>query len=291
MSNKVVRLGCATILAVFIGVAAACINTYWKMMKAVEEFRLLTAPVVSDSSERDAVKILVIGNSINYQHMVPLALSQFIKEGLHKPAKVWQVLVPGQTLAGHWKTGVAQKKIAEGGPWDIVILQGATFEVFQDLRSLEEFAQKFDGAIKDAGAKTVLFETYADKLQVHKQKRVDEAYRLIGKQLNVPVVPVGQAYFYAAKKDEYLELYESDEHHPSQCGSFLISCVVYEYLFDKDPHGMPSNFEFSLPGGSKKIKTIELTKEQAQEIEDIAWEFYKANPPAVPFASAAQFVK
>jgi hypothetical protein len=235
----------------------------------------LVKTVVTDSEDENAIKILFVGNSFTFANMLPAVLAEFIKDGLHKPTKIYQVCVPGQTFEGHWATGAAQRMIADRGPWDYVVLQGASYEPAERRSKLYEYAERFDALIKQAHAKTILFETWADKADRQTQETIREAYDTLGKQIGAAVIPVGDSFFDCQQSN--LQLYYFDNHHPSQSGTYLAACTFYSYLFGQDPHGSPSSIKFHDIDTGKDHELIELDAKQAKELQDVAWHHYSVS--------------
>jgi hypothetical protein len=49
---------------------------------------------------------------------------------------------------------------------------------------------------------------------------------------------VGYAWFVVRQQDPGIELWQSDQSHPSQAGTYLAACVFYATLFDQSPVGL-----------------------------------------------------
>ncbi len=58
---------------------------------------------------------------------------------------------------------------------------------------MHENIRLFDRAIRDAGAKTALYMTWARRNAPESQRVITEAYESIGRELSATVVPVGVA--------------------------------------------------------------------------------------------------
>jgi hypothetical protein len=264
LKNFILKYAVASVFSVVLGVGLAFVWFFTMMPPS-------TKPVVTDSKDKDAVKILFVGNSFTNTNMLPATLAEFIRVGLHKSTKIYQACLPGQTLNGHWKIGAVQRIIAERGPWDYVVLQGASSEPLRGPSILCDYAKRFDVVIKAAHAKTVLFETWADKSDRQSQRVITETYNELGKQLGASVIPVGESYFGFQDRDSDLNLYSEDNHHPSQAGTYLAACMFYSYLFDKDPHELPSKIVFRDIDTKKDYTVIDLEPRQTGELQACAW--------------------
>jgi hypothetical protein len=98
----------------------------------------------------------------------------------------------------------------------------------------------FDQEIRAAGAKTVLYMTWARKHAPEKQKVLSEAYKSIGREISAVVVPVGDVWWRFIAKHDSLALHDKDQSHPTRAGSYLAACVFLATLFGKSPLGIKS---------------------------------------------------
>jgi hypothetical protein len=71
-------------------------------------------------------------------------------------------------------------------------------------------------------------------------KAVADAYLGIGRELSVPVAPVGLAWEETRRRIPALDLHIWDGSHPNQTGSYLAGLVVYATLTGRSPIGAPS---------------------------------------------------
>jgi hypothetical protein len=93
----------------------------------------------------------------------------------------------------------------------------------------------FDEAIKAAGAKTVLYMTWARKHSPDQQQVITDAYESIGRETGAVVVPVGSIWWRFMAKDESVALHDKDQSHPTLAGSYLAACGFLVTLFGKSP--------------------------------------------------------
>jgi hypothetical protein len=102
---------------------------------------------------------------------------------------------------------------------------------------MHESVRLFDQAIKAAGAKTVLYMTWARLSAPESQQTISEAYINIGGELGAIVVPVGLAWQRFLREHEAPALYDRDQSHPTLAGSYLAACVFFGVLFKKSSVG------------------------------------------------------
>src|SRR5256885_15983745 len=81
----------------------------------------------------------------------------------------------GASLRMHWNKGEAARAIRDGGH-DFVVLQEQSTLPIKNAARMHENVRLFDGAIRDAGAKTALFLTWARRHAPEAQRAITEAY-------------------------------------------------------------------------------------------------------------------
>src|SRR5204863_5963829 len=99
----------------------------------------------------------------------------------------------GATLRTHWNAGEAGKAIAGGG-YDAVVLQEQSTLPIKNATRMHENIRLFDEAIKAAGAKTVLYMTWARQHAPETQQIIADAYTSIARELGATIAPVGRAW-------------------------------------------------------------------------------------------------
>lgn len=66
------------------------------------------------------------------------------------------------------------------------------------------------------------------------QRRINATYRRIAGQIGGTLAPAGEAWQVARRQRPDIDLYE-DEIHPSREGAYLVACVFYATLFEREP--------------------------------------------------------
>jgi hypothetical protein len=100
---------------------------------------------------------------------------------------------------------------------------------------MHENVRLFDEATKAAGARTVLYMTWAREHQPESQQVITDAYASIGRELGATVVPVGLAWQKHLEKHDRPVLHDKDQSHPTLAGSYLAACVFLAVLFGESP--------------------------------------------------------
>jgi hypothetical protein len=194
-------------------------------------------------------RVLFVGNSFTYKNDLPAMFDALARAGGHA-VEVDQAAPPGWLLAQHAASHTTLSKIARLS-WDYVILQEASFTPC-DARDRDTLmypaARLLDARIRAVGATPVFFTTWGwrggrpargladfDAMQAC----LTSAYMTIAKELDDPVAPVGIAWQTALKQDPTLELFQSDDYHPTVTGSYLAACVFYAMIYRQRPEGLP----------------------------------------------------
>ncbi len=249
---------------------------------------LLPFAIKGDSLPKTApLRILFVGNSYTYFNNLPQMLS-----GLAASAKPPQTIetemitVGGATLKSLWAGGKPQAALASG-KWNYVVLQeqstlGPTRMVdgvvqINDPKDFQASVRTIDPEIKKAGAKPLLYMTWARKDTPEKQSLLTDAYQNIGKELGDKVAPVGLAWQAALKARPDLELHVADKSHPNPSGSYLAACVFYATVFGKSPQGLASRITGTVIDHMGKVgdsqgELVNLSKEDAAFLQKTAWE-------------------
>lgn len=189
-----------------------------------------------DHRPETPVKVLFIGNSFTARNNLPALISQ-LAAARGKSVEHHLISAGGASLRNHWNAGEALKAINEGH-YDCVVLQEQSTLPIKNARRMHENVRLFDEAIKAAGAKTVLYMTWARRHAPESQHAITDAYTSIGRELGATVAPVGVAWEGFLRNHDQPVLHEQDESHPTLAGSYLAACVFLAALFNENPVGI-----------------------------------------------------
>lgn len=219
-----------------------------------------------NTQDRSCTRVLFIGNSYTYVNDLPNTFAQLARSGGHK-VSVGMAAQGGWGLADHAQSPETFDSL-HSGRWDFVVLQEQS-----QIPSVAQFrtqtmypaARKLVNQVRAVGSTPVFFDTWAHRggwpengMQTYQsmQAQIDTGYAGIAAELNVPVVPVGSAWFYAVTEHPELSVWQEDGSHPSEQGTYLAACVFYAFIFQESPEGLKYQ--------------ANLTKETAQTLQDIA---------------------
>jgi hypothetical protein len=182
------------------------------------------------------LKVLYIGNSFTAHNDLPGLIARM---GTTRGLSIQHRLISagGASLRAHWNAGEALKAI-EDGDYDYVVLQEQSTLPLKNAKRMHENVRLFDEAIKRAGAKTILYMTWARQHAPESQQAIADAYNSIGRELGATVVPVGVAWQSFLRKHDQPVLHDQDQSHPTLAGSYLAACVFVAVVFTESPVGI-----------------------------------------------------
>jgi hypothetical protein len=137
------------------------------------------------------------------------------------------VAKPNFGLEEHWVDGEALR-VLRAGSWTHVILQQGPSSLPESRVMLRSFTKRFAEAARTRGARVMLFGVWPARDRLGFQKDVTDSYRLAAKDVGGEVVPVGEAWRLAWRRDAQLPLYAADQFHPSPLGTYVAALMFFE---------------------------------------------------------------
>lgn len=167
----------------------------------------------------------------------------------------------GQTLQQHASNSTSLSKISQGN-WDYVVLQEQSqmpaFPLSQVQQQVFPYARYLDSIInlKNPCAETIFYMTWgrkngdAQNCQYYQPlctyQGMDSLLRLrytmMAQNNNAILSPVSVVWRYLRQNNPQIELYTSDESHPSVEGSYAAACTFYTTIFRKSPLAITSDY-------------------------------------------------
>ena len=197
-------------------------------------------------------RVLFIGNSYTDVNNLP-QLVQRVAESVGD-ALEYQSNTPGGCTFQQHCTNRSMDLIRQGG-WDVVVLQEQSqlpsfpqsqveVEVFPYAQRLVDsvYAHCPDGepmfymtwGRKNGDQQNAL---YFPVLGTYEgmDSMLYERYLYMAREYDASVSPVGRVWRYLRANSPHIELYQSDESHPSMYGSYAAACTFYTMLFHRSP--------------------------------------------------------
>jgi hypothetical protein len=203
---------------------------------------------VSDCNTAACTRVLFVGNSYTFVNDLPGTFAALARAGGHS-VEIGMVAQGGWMLADHLKSKETLDRI-QSAKWNYVVLQEQS-EVPSVEGSRAEYMRPAAAAlinqIEDIGARPVLFMTWAHRNGYPQsgmpdyaamQAQINYGYLGISQQMKVPVAPVGVAWSIVYSQNPALELWQEDDSHPAEAGTYLAACVFYATLFRQSPEGL-----------------------------------------------------
>jgi hypothetical protein len=181
---------------------------------------------------KPATRILFVGNSFTARNDLPGMLARLGGGGTMETQLIQR---GGASLRMHLNKGDAAAAMLSG-KFDYVVLQEQSTLPIKNATRMHESVREFDALIRAAGARTVLYMTWARQdAPANAQQRIADAYSSIGKEIGAIVVPAGLAWrAFLAKYDAPL-LHDPDKSHPTLAGTYLAACTFHATLFGAAP--------------------------------------------------------
>ena len=199
--------------------------------------------------------VLFIGNSYTYYNNLPEMISN-IANDLGDTVNYDQNTPGGTSLYAHSQNQTTINKINQQN-WDFVVLQDQSqrpsLSPSYVAASVYPYATQLVNLINSnyICSEPVFYMTwgrkYGDQTNCQSyppvctflgmQERLRDSYLTMGLDNNASVSPVGIAFKNSISLDSTIDLYTSDNSHPSIYGSYLAACTFYSTIFKKSSVG------------------------------------------------------
>lgn len=186
--------------------------------------------------------VLFIGNSLTYTYDLPLVVEALADSAGAPPLAVATIAAPNAALSDHWAaTGVsaARPTIARGG-WEVVVLQQGPSSRDDSRALLRDYAGRFAAEIRAIGATPALYQVWPAEPNQADFPRALESYALAAGDVDGLLLPVGEAWLAAWRRDPDLALYDVDGLHQSPAGTYLAALTIVAQLTGRSPVGLPA---------------------------------------------------
>ena len=241
----------------------------------------------ADAAEKPPLKVLFIGNSQMSHYGLPQMLEAISAASNEGPRiKTGNGIVGGKSLKGHWESGTGEgtpRGMIAAEKWDYVVIQDIYAHVDNkpDRQVFEDYATRFDHAIRRSGSKTIIFATASVTEYTIATYRYPDSFKELNDmqisfaaKMGIPVAAGGYAWIkYLGSNptlEQRLDLYDKDKGHPGAKGTYIYACLLYAVLTGISPDGLPCEFK-NIRGG------ISIPKDEAMKMQQAAWEQYKEN--------------
>ena len=211
---------------------------------------LLCASLLLAQGERK--RVLFIGNSYTEVNNLP-QLVQRVAESAGDAIE-YQSNTPGGCTFQQHCTNRSMDLIRQGG-WDVVVLQEQSqlpsFPQSQVEVEVFPYAQRLVDSVyaHNPEGEPMFYMTWGRKYGDQQNapyfpvlgsyegmdSMLYERYLYMAREYDASVCPVGRVWRYLRANSPHIELYQSDESHPSMYGSYAAACAFYTMLFHRSP--------------------------------------------------------
>lgn len=220
-------------------------------------------------------KVLFLGNSYTQVNDLPKMIADIAQS--NGDTLSYDSNTPGgHSIGNHSLNTVSLDKIMLG-KWDFVVLQGQSFELATSTPDIYPFpyARKLDSIINQYNdcVETMFYMTWGNKNGdpsscatvpfLCTYEKMDSVIHLNYMKMtdsnDAVVAPVGAVWNKIRKNFPLIDLYQSDESHPSVAGTYAAACCFYAALYRKDPSlisynpGLPSADAINIRNVAKSV--------------------------------------
>jgi hypothetical protein len=220
--------------------------------RLVYQFPLLTLTLVAFAAcatddagtpRPGSLRVLFIGNSLTEGNDLPHLVQAMAAAG-GVGMEVTAVTPGGQGLEDQWKGDNARKVLADGR-WDFVVLQQGPSSLPESQANLKEWAPKWADLVRKQGAKPALYMVWPFQGQRNGFELVAKSYRTAAQAADARILPAGEAWQEALRRDAKIGLYQSDNLHPTPQGSYLAALVITRGLTGVAPKTVPATLKLA----------------------------------------------
>jgi hypothetical protein len=196
-------------------------------------------------------QVLFLGNSLTASNDLASLVEAMAAAGGIRLRAV--VLAPGGfSLEDHWRGGAARRLLA-GARWDFVVLQQGPSSRLDSRANLREYAVRWANEVRRHGAIPALYMVWPFQGQANGFELVSQSYRQAATASNSGILPAGEVWQEAIRRDAGVSLYVADRLHPTPAGTYLAALVITQGLTGVPPRAVPvrlklkSGRDFALP--------------------------------------------
>jgi len=229
-----------------------------------------SAPTGPEDEPAPPTRILFVGNSLTFYNG---GLNTYLAGILSASDSLSMITAEssafaGYTLQNHWNSNATMSSILNGN-WDAVVLQEHSTRCLTHTENMYVHARLLNEEIRESGARTVFFMTWAPESDPDAIEDIDTVYRTIAGEMWSTLVPVGRAWQRSREEEPDLSLHDPDGLHPNYHGTYLAACVFYAALWRRSPEGNTYRGHSS------------INEEERAFLQRIAWETVQAEKDRV----------
>jgi hypothetical protein len=239
------------------------VRTPLRLLAAALAVALLVA-LGGTEGQRPPLRVLFLGNSLTAWNELPEMVAA-LGRARNVPIEFEAVTPGGNDLSDHWNHGPSLERL-RSGRWDVVVLQQGPSTLPESQAHLKEWASRWAAEIRTNGATPALYGVWPENYRRSALSSSIASYRNAAVASSALLLPAGDAWRIAWRRNGKLKLYGSDGFHPSSVGTYLAALTVYAGLTRTSPVGLPG--ALSTPAvrvalSAKTARTLQLSAAEA----------------------------
>lgn len=235
---------------------------------------LAVAVTTAHAHHQTVHRVLFIGNSLTAANDLP-EIVRSLAQSAGDRLDYRSVTFPDHSLEDHWNRPEARRVIAQG-QWTTVVLQQGPSALPESQRLLREYTRRFDEEVRRIGARTALYMVWPSDARRRDFPGVSASYTAAARDVSGLLMPAGEAWLAAWRRDRNMPLYSNDGFHPSVAGSYLAALVIVQRLTGRTPLGLSATL-------SSPRLSLQIPANQARVLQEAAAEataMASTQPPA-----------
>ena len=201
-------------------------------------------------------RVLFVGNSLTSQNDLPAMLEALATQA-GASITCSAVARANYSLEDHWKDGAALRALRRER-WTHIVLQQGPSSLPDSQASLRDYAARFAAEARQVHAAVVLYGVWPPKARSGFFDAVTGSYARAAEDVGGALVPVGEGWRAAWRRDPSLALYAADDFHPSSIGTYMAALMFLQRLTGRSPVGLPP------PGESRNRVLGDIRLDTAQ---------------------------
>lgn len=229
--------------------------------------------------EKNAVKVLFLGNSHTYYNDMPL-LFQEICRNQGKEAEVRMIAQSGVTYRWHLNHAIELRFELMYGGYDFLVMQQAAHgnppskeETHRDGHEIAAMARRF-------GTVPIQTVPWAEKRFPEHQAKMYEIFESFAEKESIQLNPVGRVFEEVRNRYPEINMYWTDGEHASPYGTYAVALCAYASIFGESVAGVTV---------SHSRETYPLSQEAWKRVEE-AQAYAKAHPEKPELKKEAAWV-
>ena len=209
-----------------------------RMRIAVLALAVLALGGKAEAAGPPPLRVLFVGNSLTSTNDRPGIVAALGKASRFRDVEARTIAPGGWSLEEHRRLGEASRVLASRH-WDAIVLQQGPSALPESQVNLRTWATRIAAEARERGTRPALFTVWPESYRFAVFPDVLASYRNAARAARAELLPAGDAWRAAWRRDPKLPLYGPDGFHPSRLGSYLAAVVIYAGLVKASPVGLP----------------------------------------------------